>query len=117
MRLGPVSGLHVYQPAKALCSGAEAARLRPNRRRGEAIGCLLSIWPRNKNNAMDAMLANHLQSNSPAIFISMTKIVCSLPSVVENTIVSALEFRSARSGSWEPFSTLLVNVPVGVIAY
>src|SRR5260221_9155296 len=66
---------------------------------------------------MDAMLANHLQSNSPAIFISMTKIVCSLPSVVENTIVSALEFRSARSGSWEPFSTLLVNVPVGVIAY
>ncbi len=36
---------------------------------------------------------------------------------MEITIVSALEFRLAHSGSWEPSSTFPVNVPVGVIAY
>ncbi len=36
---------------------------------------------------------------------------------MEIIIVSALGFRSERSSFWEPFSTLPVNVPVGVIAY
>ena len=75
------------------------------------------ILPRSKSNVTDAMLANQRLSSSPAIFISTTKIACSLPSAVEITTVSALEFRLAHSGSWEPFSTLPVNVPVGVIAY
>src|SRR6266478_2451578 len=57
------------------------------------------------------------RTTRPLFSASTTKIVGSLPSVVRITIVSALEFRSARSGSWETFSTLPVNIPVGGIAY
>jgi hypothetical protein len=68
---------------------------------------------------MDATSVNRQEKRTtrPLFSASTTKIVGSLPSVVGTTNVSALGFRSARSDSWEPFSTLPVNVPVGVIAY